>query len=163
MNQTLWWIARAGWLLGYGGLLALWLAHGQWPWAELTGVLGIVALGTSSRRWSWPASVNLFMLLTVSGFAAALASLWALICVLFGLSAWDMELFVRRLERFPEIPAGLVRRHLYQLSVICALSGAAGALALGVRLSLSFWWAFALAAGFVIAFVLFLRQGIERE
>jgi hypothetical protein len=160
-KRVLWGMARAGWLVGYGLLVLVWLARGEWPWAVLAGVLGLLAVMTSYKRWAWPASVNLLVLLAASG-VGTIQSVWmALGSVLCGLVAWDVELFARRLEPFTDVPPAIVRAHLGRLSAIVVLSGALGAAALSVTVSLSFGWVLCIAFGFLVTFLLLLRQGLR--
>lgn len=77
--------------------------------------------------------------------------------------AWDLELFARRLELFRDVHRGIVRAHLKRLALVFILSGAVGAVALSLRLSFGFAWALLLALGFLIAFLLLLRQGLEKK
>ncbi len=159
------WSARASWLLGYGLLLVLWLLHAQWYWALLTASLGAMALATSYWRFSWPASGHLLALLTVASFGTAtvLNGWGTLLSVLCGLAAWDVELFARRLELFRDVHRSIVRAHLKRLALVFILSGAAGAVALNLRLSFGFGWALLLAFGFLVTFLVLLRQGLERQ
>lgn len=159
------WSARASWLFGYGLLLTLWLVHAQWYWALLTASLGAMALATTYWRFSWPASVHFLALLTVASFGTAtvLNSWGTLLSVLCGLAAWDVELFARRLELFRDVHRSIVRAHLKRLALVFILSGAVGAVALSLRLLYGFGWALLLALGFLIAFLLLLRQGLEKK
>ncbi len=158
MKKLLWGIARAGWLLSYG-LLAIAL-HRAWPWAVLAGLLGIFALLASYGRWGWPASMSFLMMLALAGGAAMLRSWEALLGVLCGLVAWDVELFARRLEPFETLSRAIVSVHLKRLGLIVLISGLLGAVALNMELSLSFGWALFVAVSFLIGFLLLLRQAL---
>jgi hypothetical protein len=146
-------------------LLTLWLLHAQWYWALLTASLGALALATTYWRFSWLASLHFLALLTVASFGAAtvLSSWGTLLSVLCGLAAWDLELFARRLELFRDVPRRIGRAHLKRLALVFVLCGAAGAVALSLRWSFGFGWALLLAFGFLIAFLVLLRQGLERK
>ncbi|MFN4218706.1 MAG: hypothetical protein ACK4HB_05445 [Candidatus Bipolaricaulia bacterium] len=159
LRRLLFGIARGGWLLSYGILGLLWLVRGEWLWAALMGALGGFAVLASYGRWAWPASVNFLALLAVSGLEAALSRWAALGSVLCGLVAWDVELFARRLEAFPDVPHALVRAHLGRLGAIVLLSGVLGVMAASVTVSLSFGWVLLIAFGFLVAFVILLRHG----
>ncbi len=162
MRRLLWGIARAGWLLSYGALSLLLVIHGEWPWATLAGALGAVSLLTSYGRWSWFVSLDLCVLLALAGFVGITLSAWgALLSVVLGLIAWDVELFARRLEPFAEIPRVIVCTHLRRLGLIALVSIALGAVALTVPISLSFGWALLVAFGFLMAFLLLLRQALQ--
>lgn len=162
MRKLLWGIARLGWLLSYGILSLLLLIGGEWLWGMLAGVFGAFSLVTSYGRWSWPVSLNFLVLLSVAGLVALTLSAWgALLSVVVGLLAWDIELFVRRLEPFAEIPPLIVRAHLTRLGLIALVSVLLGAVALTAALSLSFGWALLLAFSFLISFLLLLRQGLR--
>lgn len=161
MSKLLWGIARAGWLLSYGTLSLLLLVHGEWPWATLAGAFGVFALLTSYGRWSWLVSLNLLGLLSLAGFVVMTLSSWgALLSVVCGLIAWDVELFVRRLEPFADIPRLVVRTHLARLGLVTIVSVILGGVALTVPLSLSFGWALFVAFSFLIGFLLLLRQAL---
>jgi len=162
MRKLLWGIARAGWLLSYGILALLLLIHRGWPWATLAGAVGALSLLTSYGRWRWLVSLNLLVLLSIAGFVVITLSSWgALLSVVLGLLAWDIELFVRRLEPFAEISRMIVRTHLTRLSLIAIVSGILGVVALTATLSLSFGWALLVAFSFLIAFLLLLRQALQ--
>lgn len=162
LKRLLWGIARAGWLLSYGILLLLLLIHGAWLWATLAGACVAFSLLTSYGRWSWLVSLNLLGLLSIAGFVAVTLSSWgALLSVVLGLIAWDIELFVRRLEPFAEISRTVVRTHLTRLGLIAAVSVILGAVALTATLSLSFGWALLVAFSFLIVFLLLLRQALQ--
>lgn len=124
-----------------------------------------MALATSYGRFSWPASVHFLALLAVASFGTAtvLNSWGTLLSVLCGLAAWDLELFSRRLELFCDVHRRIVWAHLKRLALVLMLSGSVGAVALSLRLSFGFGWALLLALGFLIAFLLLLRQGLEKR
>lgn len=161
-QRVLWGIARTSWLISYGILALVWLVRGEWLWAVLAGALGILSIVTSFGRWAWVASVNFLMLLAASGVGAALSRWAALGSVLCGLVAWDTELFARRLEPFTDVPLAIMRAHLVRLSAIVLLSGILGAIALRFTVSVGFSVALLLAFGFLVTFVLLLRQGARR-
>ncbi|MCL6641796.1 MAG: hypothetical protein K6T71_00520 [Candidatus Bipolaricaulota bacterium] len=160
-QRIFWGTARAGWLLGYGLLALLWLGRGEWQWAMLAGILGLIALIASYGRRAWVASINFLVLGALSGVGTLWSNWVALTSVLCGLIAWDTELFARRLESFPDVPDTVVWAHLRRLGVVAALGGALGAGALSWRVSLGFGWALLIAFGFLVAFVFLLRQGVR--
>jgi len=160
-QRIFWGIARAGWLVGYGLLVFLWLGHGAWQWAALTGVFGLLAVIASFGRRAWLASLHFLVLGALSGIGTLWSTWAALASVLCGLVAWDAELFARRLESFSDVPDSVMWAHLRRLGVVAALGGALGAGALSWRVSLGFGWALLIAFGFLIAFVLLLRQGMR--
>jgi hypothetical protein len=160
-QRIVWGIARAGWLGGYGLLIFLWLGRGEWQWAALAGVFGLLAVIASYGRRAWFASINFLVLGALSGIGTLWSTWAALASVLCGLVAWDTELFARRLASFSEVSDAIVWAHLRRLGVVAVLGGALGAGALSWRVSLGFGWALLTAFGFLIAFVFLLRQGMR--
>ncbi len=160
-QRTLWWIARAGWVLSYGIILSVWGVHGEWLWAALAAIFGLLSIANSYGRRAWPVSVYFLVLLALGGVATLWSSGAALWSVLCGLIAWDVELFARRLAPYTDVPEALVRAHLMRLGAIVLLSGALGTAALRFTVSLGFWWVLLIALGFLLAFSLLLRQGLS--
>lgn len=158
--QMLWRIGRAGWLLSYGILTLVWLVRGEWLWAALAAIFGILSIASSYGRRAWLVSLHFIVLLALSGVATLWNSWVALGSVLSGLIAWDIELFTRRLEPFPDVPDTIVGAHLRRLGAIVLLSGALGIVALSFTVSLGFGWILLIAFGFLLAFSLLLRQGL---
>jgi hypothetical protein len=158
-QRIFWEIARAGWLLGYGLLALVWLGRGEWQWAALAGMFGLLAVIASFGRRAWLASLNFLVLGALSGIGTLWSTWAALGSVLCGLIAWDVELFARRLE-FYEAPDVVMWAHLRRLGAIVLLSGALGATALSLTIALSFWWMLAIAFGFLLSFSLLLRRGL---
>jgi hypothetical protein len=156
-QRIFWEIARAGWLLGYGLLALVWLGRGEWQWATLAGMFGLLAVIASFGRRAWLASLNFLVLGALSGIGTLWSTWAALGSVLCGLIAWDVELFARRLE-FYEAPDVVMWAHLRRLGAIVLLSGALGATALSLTIALSFWWMLAIAFGFLLSFSLLLRR-----
>lgn len=159
-KRVLWWIARAGWVLSSGILSFVWAARGEWLWAALAGIFGLLSMINSYGRRAWPVSVYFLVLLTLSGIATLWSSEAALGSVLCGLIAWDVELFARRLALYTDVPNSLVWAHLRRLGAIVLLSGALGAVALSFTMTLSFGVVLLLAFGFFVMFLLLLRQGL---
>jgi|GEM_PF-1624284 len=159
-QRIFWRIARASWLFGYGLLVFLWLGRGEWQWAALAGVFGLLAVIASFGRRAWLASLNFLVLVALSGIGTLWSTWAALGSVLCGLIAWDVELFARRLEYFYEVPNAVMWAHLRRLGAILLLSGALGAVALSLTVVLSFWWMLMIAFGFLISFSLLLRRGL---
>ncbi len=160
VQRMLWGVARASWLLGYGLLALVWLGRGEWQWAALAGMFGLLAVITSFGRRAWLASLNFLVLGALSGIGTLWSAWAAFASVLCGLIAWDIELFARRLEHFYEIPDTVMWAHLRHLGAIVLLSGALGATALSLTVALSFWWMLMIAFGFLISFSLLLRRGL---
>nr|BAL59709.1 hypothetical protein HGMM_OP4C345 [Candidatus Acetothermum autotrophicum] len=160
-QRTLWWIARAGWVLGYGIVLSMWGVHREWLWAALAAIFGLLSIANSYGRRAWLVSVYFLVLLALGGVATLWSSGAALGSVLCGLIAWDVELFARRLAPYTDVPEALVRAHLMRLGAIVLLSGALGTAALSLTMSLSFGVILLLAFGFLVMFLLLLRQGLR--
>jgi hypothetical protein len=121
-----------------------------------------MAIATTYWRLRWLASVHLLVLLAIAGFGTVtMLNNWgSLLSVLCGLVAWDVELFARRLAPFSvSTHRQIVRTHAKRLALIVFFGWGTGALALSLQLSFGFGWALLLAIGFLIAFLLLLRQG----
>ncbi|MCS7197847.1 MAG: hypothetical protein NZ930_04110 [Candidatus Bipolaricaulota bacterium] len=159
-QKKLWGIARLGWLSGYGLLAFLWGVHAEWAWAALAVILGGLSIVSSYGSRTWLGSLHFLALLVLSGVATVWNSWIALCSVLSGVSAWDLELFARRLEPFSDPPREIVRTHLKRLGAIALLSGILGAIALSLPVSLGFGWILLVAFGFLLVFSLLLRQGL---
>ncbi len=160
-QRILWGVARAGWSISHGILALLWGVRGEWPWAVLAAIFGVLAIVNSYGRRAWVASISFIVLLALSGVATLWNSWAAFGSVLSGLIAWDTELFARRLELFSDPPNAIVWAHLKRLGAIALLSGALGAGALSFTVSLGFGWILLIAFGFLVAFSLLLRQGLS--
>ncbi len=150
---------QIAWAFCYGLLALFWWERGWEP--TLTTLLVGIAI-TALRRWRWTASLQLFILLSGAGLGTATGlNPWAMLgLVAFALGAWDIELFVRRLEVFSEIDARLWPQHFRVLAWVLALGLGTGALALSLKLSFAFGWALLFAVLFLIAFLLLLRASL---
>lgn len=148
------------WAFCYGLLAILWWERG---WEPALATLLVGAAVTALRRWSWPASLHLFILLIGAGLGTAtMLNPWAmLVLVALALGTWDIELFARRLGAFSEIDARLWRQHFRILAWVLALGLGTGALALSLKFSFAFGWALLCAVLFVIAFLLLLRAPLK--
>ncbi len=160
-QRILWGTAWAGWSISHGILALLWFVRGEWPWAALAAIFGVLAIVNSYGRRAWVVSISFIVLLALSGVATLWNSWAAFGSVLSGLIAWDAELFARRLELFPDLPDTIVWAHLRRLGAIALLSGALGAGALNFTVSLGFGWILLIAFSFLLAFSLLLRQGLS--
>lgn len=155
--------ARLLWICCYGLLALLWGQHGREP-ALVALSIGTVATALCWTRWSWTVSLRLLIVLTGAGLgvAAGLNPLGMLTLVVLALAAWDLELFARRLERFPESDPRIWRRHVRVLLGVLALGWGAGALALSVRLAFAFGWALLFAVLFLILFLVLVRAPLAK-
>jgi hypothetical protein len=138
---------------GCAGLAALTLGLGYGLggyWAGIAVVAALLLLWLAGRRrGSWAATVGL---VAFSGAAAAgvllgLAAGWMLAGLVAALSAWDLEHFGRRLHSVDwedgnrahaALRRDLERDHLWRLLVVAGLGLLLAALALGVRVRLTF-------------------------
>jgi hypothetical protein len=99
-QRIFWGIARAGWLLGYGLLALVWLGRGEWQWAALAGMFGLLAVIASFGRRAWLVSLNFLVLVALSGVGTLWSSWAALGSVLCGLIAWDVGALCATLGTF---------------------------------------------------------------
>lgn len=160
-QRILWRVARAGWSISHGILVLLWGMQGEWSWAALAVIFGVLAIVNSYGRRAWVVSISFLVLLALSGVATLWNSWAALGGVLSGLIAWDTELFARRTGLFSDMPDIIVWTHFRRLGGIVLLSGALGTAALSFTVSLGFGWILLIAFGFLLAFSLLLRQGLS--
>ena len=116
----------------------------------------------------WASSAALVMLAAAAAVAVlvAVGGGWPALGLVAALVAWDLDQFAQRMRaagRVDDAP-GLERRHIRRLLVVAAIGGVLGAIALGLRVRLSFGLALLLAAlamlglGIAIGFMRRLRD-----
>lgn len=129
--------AAAGLSLGYlrVGLGAVSLA--------IVGLCAVWVL-TQSRGFHIMSSLVLLALLAGGGLGMLLEvpGPLALVSVVAGLGAWDLDHFLRRLASVEhvEFSTGIARMHLRRLGLVEAGGLVIGLVGLAVRLQLGFWW-----------------------
>jgi hypothetical protein len=115
---------------------------GDWLGVAVVVALGLLWLIGQWRGPAWTSSVGLvgFVLLAAAGLLLGLGPGWMLLGLVAALTAWDLDGFLRRLDsvEWVERRSEVERRHLLRLLLVDALGLALAALALGVRLDLSF-------------------------
>jgi hypothetical protein len=125
-------------------------------------VIGLLWLLSLWRRWTWVASLGLVVFM-----GAAMLGLWIglspilMVCgVLFGLSAWDLADFSRRLHR--AAPEDDLRKleniHLVRLILLGVVSLILSLLAVFLHLQISFGWMFLLAFAVVLGMVQLVKR-----
>jgi hypothetical protein len=148
--------------LGYG-------LAGLWGGALSVTASGLLWLLGRRRDWDWMASVVLIFLVgaAAGGLWLDLGAGWMLIGVVAALSAWDLDHFARRLRAVGRVEGArdLERRHLLRLLIVDGLGLLLAAVALKIKVGLSFGAAFLLGLLAVVGLsraVLFLRHGNSR-
>ncbi|MBK9714870.1 MAG: hypothetical protein IPO81_26775 [Kouleothrix sp.] len=125
--------------------LTLAASTADWALALAAGAIGALWLAGLWRGWPWVATIGLAGVVSLAALGAwrQMPTLAALTAACVGVIAWDLDGFARRLWAAGRVEARerLVRAHLRRLLVAAGLGWAAGALALGVRVRLSFGWA----------------------
>ncbi|MBI5965146.1 MAG: hypothetical protein HY863_16835 [Chloroflexi bacterium] len=111
------------------------------------GLLGAAWTITYRRNMFWVASpaFALFTIISAVSIWAGVSSWLALACVISSLIAWDLTMFIQRLQATNESSPRVVRTHFLQLGFIAGLS-VLGVLATTlIRISLTFGGAAILA------------------
>jgi hypothetical protein len=163
-NLTLW-LFRASAVLatlllawGYG-------LHGLWTGMGLVLLVGLLWLVGQYLNARGAADLALMFMvgLAAAGLMLGFGRGWALAGVVLSLVAWDLDHFLRRLSVAERVEDGnqLAQRHLWRLLAVALLGGLLGAIALGVRVRLSFGLALLLAVLVVLGLsrvIRFLRR-----
>jgi hypothetical protein len=128
--------------LGYAG-------QALWAGAGLCIAIGLLWLGGQWRGADWVADPCLAGWVGLAAFGAwqGLAAGVMLLGVGAALAAWDLGHFAERLQRAGRVAqrSELTRAHLRQLAIVEMIGALLGAIALGLRLELTFGWALLLA------------------
>jgi hypothetical protein len=115
-------------------------------WILIFGAVWLIALW---RRLAWFASVGLLasILAAALGLWLGLSPAWMLAGILFGLMAWDLTEFRRRLSLafFEDDLVGLERRHLLRIYLLLLAALLLSSIALTARVKFSFEWGLLLA------------------
>jgi hypothetical protein len=115
-----------------------------WVGAGITLVVGLLWLAGQWRGWDWAADFGLICCVGLATFGiwSQLPAVWMLVGTVAALAAWDLDHFAERLRSVGNVvgQAELTRSHLGRLLVVGAAGLLIGAVALGVRLELSFGW-----------------------
>lgn len=126
-------------------LVAAHTLGGSWDWAAACLGLGGLWLLGRWRDWAPAAPVGLAASTGLAGLSLWLdgrpgTALLALLAVVAGLCAWDLDGLARRLARYPFVGdrAGLERRHLARLLVVAALGLVLGGVTLAIQIRLTF-------------------------
>lgn len=140
------------------GLATLLLALGYALAASWPGAAASLAIGGAwlvGLRRAWPAAGALGLLglagAAAAGVALGVAGPLALVAVAAALAGWDLERFAARIRGASGDTAAVERAHLRQLLGILGAGLLLGALALALRLALSFGAALLLAALAIVA------------
>jgi hypothetical protein len=111
--------------------------------------LGGLWLVSLQQGWGWTASLELLAFVSLSALSAWLgaSAVGTLFAVVAALIAWDLQRFIRRLQRARrvEAEAPLVETHLRRLAIIGGLGLLLGGIALIWHVQLSFWWTLSLS------------------
>ena len=160
-------------LLAAGSLAAGYALAGQWPWAVVFTLLGLLGIVGQRRKWEMTSSILLFLFVVgdVNALSQGVAVPWLLISLVAALSAWDLDHFTRRLRKAEQIDKARVleRRHLRRLLIVDGLSLLVAAIALVLQVEISFGVALILGAlavmgiSQVVAFLRQSRRAVEEE
>ncbi len=126
-------------------VLALLLGYGLaelWVWTPLLALPAVVWLVGLWRRWGWLTSLG-FVLCASAAAAGVLLEVkagWMLLAVVMALTAWDLDSFVRGMERAERVEGrqDLERRHVLRLVAVEGVGVLLATVALGVRLDIGF-------------------------
>jgi len=114
-----------------------------WPAAGLLG-LGILWIVGLVLRWDWVSPLGLFAAFGAAALGLFLghSMLLLIASAIFALLAWDLAEFNIRLRKASpkDDIASLEKHHLFRLAIIVLAGGALSAVALTLRLTLSFEW-----------------------
>ena len=117
-----------------------------WFWSLLFGALWLIA---TWRKMKTAASIALFITVVAAGLGVlvGVSPTWMLAAILFGLIAWDLARFRKRLSLayFEDDLAGLERRHLLRLSILSMATLVLLSVPMVVKLKTSFEWILLLA------------------
>jgi hypothetical protein len=136
------------------GIAALALALGYasqalWAGAGICLAIGLLWLGSRLRGWDWAADPCLAGWAGMAAFGAwqGLPASLLLLAVVAALAAWDLDHFAARLRCAGVIAqrAELGRAHLRQLAIVAGIGLLLGAIALSLRVDLTFGWAILIA------------------
>jgi hypothetical protein len=143
------WLLPAGIVLACA-VLALGLGlNGSWGGVLVALVVGAFWLVGRWRRWGWVASMALVLLIgmAVVGQVGGAGGGWMLVGVVVALVAWDLDHFTWRMQAAGCVKDfdALERRHLWRLLIVAGAGLFLGAVALSVKIRLSFVVALLLA------------------
>jgi len=114
-----------------------------WPAVGLL-VFGIVWIVGLALRWDWVSPLGLFAAFGAAahGLFLGFSTLLLLASAIFVLLAWDLAEFNIRLRKASpkDDIASLEKRHLVRLTLLALTGGILSAVALTLRLTLSFEW-----------------------
>jgi len=113
------------------------------------------------RRWTWISALGLIASLLSAGLGLVfgLAAAWMFAGAIFGLVAWDLTDFRRRLALayFEDDLAGMERRHLLRVSLLTMAALILTSIPSIARLQLTFEWMLLLALAAALALTSFVR------
>jgi hypothetical protein len=132
-------------VLGVGSLAQGYANAGLDPFARWLLIFGMAWLFSQWRRWWWFSSVGLVIVILIAamGLWLDLVPGWMFSGGIFGLVAWDLTDYRRRL-RFAAVDddqRDLERRHLVRLTLLAFTGLLLSSFAMLMRLQFSFEWA----------------------
>ena len=116
----------------------------MWKWVILIKAVGLAWMAGQYYQWRWSGYIGMifFVVMSARGFLLEIPSLWLLLCTVLALTAWDMNMFLVRINL-----AGLaVKRsylekcHIKKLAVTACIGFILGALTLTLDLTIGFGW-----------------------
>ena len=139
-----------------GGLIS-----GNWAFAGVTFVMGLVWWYGSRHGWTWITSLALvsFGLVSTYGTMAGIHPLMMLFALIAVLAAWDLDRYQRFLRKSPDDDdnGSGTRKHFVQLVAVCLLGLLIALMAIMIHLMVSF----GLITILTLALVLILRQAVR--
>ena len=128
----------------------------------LAAIIGMVWIVGQSRKWSWishPPFVIL-ALMTIRIMFSETEPEWGQVIIIALLCAWDLESFIRRLNRPQQIvnQSGMELRHLKRLFIVAILGMGAGTLILATNFELNLVWIAILSVSAAVGLHYFLTS-----
>ncbi|MFC1892015.1 hypothetical protein ACFLZT_06445 [Thermodesulfobacteriota bacterium] len=116
----------------------------MWRWVILISAVGLVWLAGQYYQWRWAGYIGMifFMVMSARGFLLEIPSLWLLLCTVLALTAWDMNMFLARIN-FAGLAVKrsyLEKSHFKKLAVTACTGFILGALTLTLDLTIGFGW-----------------------
>ena len=126
------------------GLIYQMLEMGSIKGIVLVALSGIFWLVGQNRNWSWVSHPPFILLSLITGriMFAEVAPEWGLVILILLLCAWDLEYFIRRLNRRQKIinQSGIERRHLRRLFMVAILGFVSGGLIFNSQFEINLIW-----------------------
>jgi hypothetical protein len=143
----------------------------HWVGAAFCAPIGLLWIITLWIRWDAFSSLWFFCqgCLSIAAYMLGVSPFLILVFLLLSLGAWDLQLFIRRLEKVKPVENArrFEKRHLLRLAGVLGAGLALGSIALLVHISLRFWLAFLLSVfamwGVHQAFTHLVRRRREDE